>query len=445
MQEPLKALTQSYTRTKAKNYKAFRETMELHTNSSNNTIFADADGNIAYFHANFIPRRDTQLRLDEAGGRQRSGHRVEGRAVGRRDAEPAESRPAAGSTTPTTGRGRRRARAARRRRTFRRTWRAATRTRAACTPSACSANAEGLHARLADRARRYDSYLPEFELLIPPLVKAWDEAPASDPLKAKLAEQIDAAARVGLPLGRGVGADVARRLLGRRAVPARVGRRAQGRRCRRTTYVGTKAPAGAALQALAAASDKLAADFGTWKTPWGDINRFQRLTGDIVQPFDDAGAEHSGRLHVVALGLARVVRRARLSGHEEVVRHERQQLRRRGRVRRRVRARAVTRGRRERQPGVAALQRPGEALRDWQPATGLLLRGRTEGAHRADVSPRTVITRCNGAVGQASRLSHGCKGAVGQASRLSHGCKGTKGARVQGTRTRRRHPTSELM
>ena len=42
------------------------------------------------------------------------------------------------------------------------------------------------------------------------------------------------------------------------------------------------------LQALATASDKLAADFGTWKTPWGDINRFQRVNGDIVQPFSDA-------------------------------------------------------------------------------------------------------------------------------------------------------------
>jgi acyl-homoserine lactone acylase PvdQ len=52
----------------------------------------------------------------------------------------------------------------------------------------------------------------------------------------------------------------------------------------------SKAPADQLLQALAAASDKLAADFGTWKTPWGDINRFQRLTGDIVQPFNDAGA-----------------------------------------------------------------------------------------------------------------------------------------------------------
>ncbi len=61
MQEPVKSLTQSYTRTKARSYKAFRETMELHTNSSNNTVFADADGDIAYFHANFIPRRDTRF------------------------------------------------------------------------------------------------------------------------------------------------------------------------------------------------------------------------------------------------------------------------------------------------------------------------------------------------------------------------------------------------
>ena len=47
-------------------------------------------------------------------------------------------------------------------------------------------------------------------------------------------------------------------------------------------------PAHSCSQALAAASDKLAADFGKWKTPWGDINRFQRLTDDIVQPFNDA-------------------------------------------------------------------------------------------------------------------------------------------------------------
>jgi acyl-homoserine-lactone acylase len=47
-------------------------------------------------------------------------------------------------------------------------------------------------------------------------------------------------------------------------------------------------PAEAQLEALAAASDRLERDFGSWRTPWGEINRFQRLTGDIVQPFSDA-------------------------------------------------------------------------------------------------------------------------------------------------------------
>ena len=58
-------------------YKDYRQTMELKANSSNNTIFADADGDIAYFHGNFIPRRDTSFRLDQAGGWQQSRDRVE--------------------------------------------------------------------------------------------------------------------------------------------------------------------------------------------------------------------------------------------------------------------------------------------------------------------------------------------------------------------------------
>jgi acyl-homoserine-lactone acylase len=45
----------------------------------------------------------------------------------------------------------------------------------------------------------------------------------------------------------------------------------------------------AKLQVFSAAVDKLTTEFGKWNTPWGEINRFQRLTGDIVQPFNDAG------------------------------------------------------------------------------------------------------------------------------------------------------------
>jgi acyl-homoserine lactone acylase PvdQ len=58
--EPVTALTQSYTRSKTANYAGFRDMMELRSNSSNNTVFADSEGNIAYFHGNFVPRRDPQ-------------------------------------------------------------------------------------------------------------------------------------------------------------------------------------------------------------------------------------------------------------------------------------------------------------------------------------------------------------------------------------------------
>jgi acyl-homoserine-lactone acylase len=54
-------------------------------------------------------------------------------------------------------------------------------------------------------------------------------------------------------------------------------------------YLVKGQPAAQKLEALAAAVDSLTASFGSWKTPWGEINRFQRLTGDIVQPFNDSG------------------------------------------------------------------------------------------------------------------------------------------------------------
>ena len=54
--------------------------MELHTNSSNNTLYADADGNIAYFHSNFIPKRDPKFDWTKPVDGSESGDRMEGRA-----------------------------------------------------------------------------------------------------------------------------------------------------------------------------------------------------------------------------------------------------------------------------------------------------------------------------------------------------------------------------
>ncbi|HEY2679264.1 MAG TPA: penicillin acylase family protein, partial [Steroidobacteraceae bacterium] len=61
LQEPVPALSQSYLRTKTRDYASFRTTQDMRTDTSNNTVYADADGTIAYFHGNFIPKRDTSF------------------------------------------------------------------------------------------------------------------------------------------------------------------------------------------------------------------------------------------------------------------------------------------------------------------------------------------------------------------------------------------------
>jgi acyl-homoserine-lactone acylase len=285
MQEPVKALTQSYTRTKARDYKSFRQTMELHTNSSNNTIFADADGDIAYFHGNFIPRRDTSF--DWTKPVDGSNPATEWHGLLSVDETPHLLNPRSGWLYNSNN------------------W-----PWSAAGPSSPKKedfpvyvetggeSARGLHAIrvLQDKkdftvssliAAAYDTHLTWFEKPIPCLVKAWDDAPASNPLKAKVAEHIALLRRwdlrwgvTSVPTSLAVfwGEDIQRRL----------DPDAKQAGMDMSDYICTKVPAKVLLQSLWDAADRLAADFGTSQTPWGDINRFQRLTGDIVQPFSDA-------------------------------------------------------------------------------------------------------------------------------------------------------------
>jgi acyl-homoserine-lactone acylase len=285
MQEPLKALQQSYLRTKAKSYKAFKETMELHTNSSNNTIYADADGSIAYFHSNFIPKRDPKF--DWTKPVDGSDPATEWHGVLSIDETPGLLNPSNGWLYNTNNWP----------------WSAAgpNSPKKADYPAyvdrGSEESARGFHAlRVLDKKKdftlsslitaAYDSYLPAFDVLMPSLMKAYDQAPAST--KAKLSEQIKvlrdwdyrwSASSVPTSLAVYWGEELGRR----------VGDEARKAGVSADHYMANSATAEQRLQALATASDKLAADFGSWKTQWGDINRFQRLTGDIVQPFSDAG------------------------------------------------------------------------------------------------------------------------------------------------------------
>ena len=287
MQEPLKALTQSYTRTKAKDYNSFRQTMELHTNSSNNTIFADAGGDIAYFHGNFIPKRDPKF--DWTKPVDGSDPATDWNGLLSIDETPHLLNPASGwiynsNNWPWSASG-------------------PSSPKRADFPAYVETGREesprGYHAiRVLENkkdftvssliAAAFDSYLPAFASMIPSLIKAYDATPADNPVKMKVAEPIKllrdwdyrwSATSVPTSLAVFWGEEIGQR----------VGRDARQAGMSAETYVASKASADQLLQALAAASDKLTADFGSWRTPWGDINRFQRLTGDIVQPFSDAG------------------------------------------------------------------------------------------------------------------------------------------------------------
>jgi acyl-homoserine-lactone acylase len=286
MQEPLKALTQSYTRTKANGYKAFRETMELHTNSSNNTVFADAEGNIAYFHANFIPKRDTKF--DWSKPVDGSDPATEWGPVLGIDESPNMVNPSNGWIQNTNN--------------WPYTVSGPQSPKQRDYPPYVDYNTEnprGVHAiRVLNgkkgftmeslKAAAFDSYLPEFAILIPSLVKAYDRTPSSNPLKVKLAPQMASLRAWNFRWSTDSVATTLAVLWGeelwqRSTAPARKAGVSV------YTYMETEATPQERLNALATISDKLTADFGSWKTPWGEINRFQRLTGDIVQPFNDSG------------------------------------------------------------------------------------------------------------------------------------------------------------
>jgi len=286
MKSHVNALIQSYSRTKARDMAAFRQVMELHTNSSNNTVFADASGNIAYFHSNYIPRRDTSFDWTHPvdGGNPRTAYR----GVLSFDESPNVVNPASGwvynsNNWPWSAAGEG---ASPKRENFPR-----------YVETGTEESARGYHAlRVLDgktdwtasslTAAAFDSYLPAFERMIPPLIAAYDQAPA-DTMKAKLTEPVAALRAWDYRWGAESVPTSLAVFWGER-VGRRVSRDARAAGISIMQYIATSRAAPAELLAsLADAADALTADFGTWKTPWGEINRFQRINDDIAPHFDD--------------------------------------------------------------------------------------------------------------------------------------------------------------
>jgi len=286
MDDPLNALTQSYTRTKARDYSAFYKAMELRTNSSNNTVYADAQGNIAYFHGNFIPKRDP--RFDWTRPVDGSNPATEWQGLHEIKETITLLNPASGyisntNNWPCNAAG------------------AGSSPKCANYPAYMWSLPENARGRNAERvfsgargldidgliAASYDTRLAAFEPLVPAVVADYEALHESDPRKAALSEQIAALRDWNLRYAIDSVPTSLAVYWGQEMV-AEHGARARAANIPAVDYIATRLSPAERLDALVRASNKLQADFGSWRTPWGEINRFQRLSGDVDQQYDDA-------------------------------------------------------------------------------------------------------------------------------------------------------------
>jgi acyl-homoserine-lactone acylase len=291
MNRPIAALKQSWLRTKATDFKSYMKIAKLKANSSNNTIFADDKGDIAFLVPQFIPKRDNQFDyLKPVDG---SNPKTAWQGLMPLKGMPNAINPPNGwvintNDWPYSAAGKyspKRADYPRYMDSF-------------------GENARGKHATIMLTGAKdftlakliaddFDSYLPAFKRLIPILVKDYDGLSAGDSLKAKLAGPIGVLRHWDYRWGTASIPTTLAVLWGARlwnevAAKARVGGLdAHTTDLREIDYIAEKADAKTRLDALGAVVTRLRKDFGYWGVPWGAINRYQRLDDSIHPHFSD--------------------------------------------------------------------------------------------------------------------------------------------------------------
>jgi acyl-homoserine-lactone acylase len=284
MNRPVPALEQSFLRTKATDLASFMEVARLQANSTNNTLFADSKGEIAYLHPQFVPVRDD--RFDYRKPVDGSDPATDWKGLHSLERLPQVLTPANGwamntNNWPWTSAG-------------------ADSPRKADFPrymDQVGENPRGTHAVRVLTARSdftpqtlisaaFDSYLPAFARLVPVLLASYDRLSESDAKKAKLRAPItllrDWDYRWGLD-----SAPTSLAVFWGEALWAVSAQPAEDADISVWDYMAERATDAQRLAALAEASERLVKDFGSISVPWGKINRFQRNDGALVQSFSD--------------------------------------------------------------------------------------------------------------------------------------------------------------
>lgn len=285
----MKALIQSWQRTKATGLESFKKSMELLSNASNNTVFADDKGNIAYWHGNFIPRRDSTLDWSQPvdGSLRATGWK----GLHRLDETIHLYNPASGfiqncNSTPFTSSG-------------------SSSPKKENYPAYMATEPENFRgitaARLLVKAKKfnidsiiatgYNTTLAAFEGLIPALINGYEkDLTKTDSIYIKLAEPISVLKKWDLKAGANSVATTLAIEWIQKLLPMINLVRVNGKEVDLVTRVHeytTTAPAAELAGTLLSVVNELKGKYGSWKTSWGTINRYQRLTGNLRETYDD--------------------------------------------------------------------------------------------------------------------------------------------------------------
>ncbi len=284
----MQSLIQSWMRTKAKSFAEFNKVMAMRENTSNNTVYADKEGNIAYWHSNFMPKRNAALDWSQPVDGSTSA--TEWQGLHKTDETVHLLNPESGwiqncNSTPFTSSG-------------------SSSPKKENYPAYMAPDAENFRGINAAKiwsnadsltlekvtSLAYTRYLPAFEKLLPSLLRARKQSGfIPDSIRQQLDEALSMLEQWDLKSdARSVPTTLAVEWA-QHLLPAiqKTGTLPGTGFVEKTFAFSDKATAAELLQPFILTLNDLKSRFQTWKVPWGETNRYQRLTGKLQEIFDD--------------------------------------------------------------------------------------------------------------------------------------------------------------
>jgi acyl-homoserine lactone acylase PvdQ len=260
--------------------------MDLLANTSNNTVFADKDGNIAYWHGNHIPKRDLKFDWTKPVDGSTSAtnylglHSVE---EGVHVYNPKNGWLQNCNSTPFSSAG----------------IYSPIKSNYPSYMAPDGENFRGVNAlRVLNKEHQftidkiietgYDTYLSAFEVLIPPLLNAYQAKADKYP---NLKEPIEILKKWNYRSGeKSIATTLAiewAQKLSRDIMQVYIDAGEKDQVEKTQEFAKTANP-DKLLTTLTETLTELEGKFGKWQMPWGDVNRFQRLTGNVNEVYDDS-------------------------------------------------------------------------------------------------------------------------------------------------------------